>query len=93
MRGPTISFCASHELSLPEVYHASDVSEPLPEIPGISLSADCICEDLHTGSVKVALVTAELPGRHRTLFVVFKGSSYLLDFINWNLERGSCEWL
>ncbi|CAE7355020.1 unnamed protein product [Symbiodinium sp. CCMP2592] len=69
------------------VYSADDVSEPLPEIPGISLSADCLREDLHTGSVKVALVTAELPGRHRTLFVVFKGSSYLLDFINWNLEH------
>jgi len=69
------------------VYRADDVSEPLPEIPGISLSADCLREDLHTGSVKVALVTAELPGRHRTLFVVFKGSSYLLDFINWNLEH------
>ncbi|CAE7456936.1 unnamed protein product [Symbiodinium natans] len=69
------------------VYRADDVSEPLPEIPGISLVADCVREDLHTGSVKVALVTAELPGRHRTLFVVFKGSSYLLDFINWNLEH------
>ena len=79
------AFCSLARLS--EVYRADDVSEPLPEIPGISLSADCLREDLHTGSVKVALVTAELPGRHRTLFVVFKGSSYLLDFINWNLEH------
>ena len=70
-----------------EVYRADDVSEPLPEIPGISLVAESVCEDLRTGSVKMALVTAELPGRHRTLFVVFKGSSYLLDFINWNLEH------
>ena len=37
-------------------------------------------------SVKIASVTAELPVG-RVLFIVFKGTSYILDFLNWNLEH------
>ena len=37
-------------------------------------------------SVKIASVTAELPVG-RVLFIVFKGTSYMLDFLNWNLEH------
>ena len=37
-------------------------------------------------SVKIASVTAELPVG-KVLFIVFKGTSYILDFSNWNLEH------
>ena len=37
-------------------------------------------------SVKIASVTAELPVG-KVLFIVFKGTSYMLDFLNWNLEH------
>ena len=37
-------------------------------------------------SVKIACVTAHLP-LGPLLFVVFKGTSYILDFLNWNLEH------
>ena len=37
-------------------------------------------------SVKIACVTAHLP-LGPVLFVVFKGTSYILDFLNWNLEH------
>lgn len=70
-----------------KVYGTDGFSEPIPDLPGVSFSAGCVSEELQTGSVKMALVTAELPGDHRTLFVVFKGTSYLLDFVNWNLEH------
>lgn len=69
------------------VYCTDGISEPIPELPGVSLSAGCVSEELQTGSVRVALVTAELPGDHKTLFVVFKGTSYLLDVVNWNMEH------
>ncbi|CAE7604122.1 unnamed protein product [Symbiodinium natans] len=36
-------------------------------------------------AVKIATVTAELPSE-KVLYVVFKGTSYILDFLNWNLE-------
>ena len=69
------------------VYCSDGISEPIPDLPGVSLSAGCVSEELQTGSVKMALVTAELPGDHKTLFVVFKGTSYLLDVVNWNMEH------
>eukprot|EP00435_Cladocopium_sp_Y103_P059696 s347_g21.t1 len=69
------------------VYCTDGISEPIPELPGVSLSAGCVSEELQTGSVRVALVTAELPGDHKTLFAVFKGTSYLLDVVNWNMEH------
>eukprot|EP00435_Cladocopium_sp_Y103_P065850 s348_g27.t2 len=37
-------------------------------------------------SVKIASVTADLPVG-KVLFIVFKGTSYILDFLNWNLEH------
>lgn len=70
-----------------KVYCTDGISEPIPELPGVSLSAGCVSEELQTGSVRVALVTAELPGDHKTLFVVFKGTSYSLDVVNWNMEH------
>ncbi|CAK9000001.1 unnamed protein product [Durusdinium trenchii] len=69
------------------VYCTDGISEPIPDLPGVSLSAGCVSEELQTGSVKMALVTAELPGDHKTLFVIFKGTSYLLDVVNWNMEH------
>ena len=37
-------------------------------------------------SVKIASVTAALP-LGKVLFIVFKGTSYILDFLSWNLEH------
>ena len=38
------------------------------------------------GAVKVALVSATCP-EGRMLLVVFKGTSFIADFLNWNLEH------
>ncbi|CAK9099655.1 Lipase_3 domain-containing protein [Durusdinium trenchii] len=37
-------------------------------------------------SLKIASVTAHLP-TGKVLYIVFKGTSYMLDFLNWNLEH------
>lgn len=59
----------------------------LPQLPFVSLQAHCVLEDVKLGSLRVATATAQLPGGRKVFFVVFKGTSYLLDVVNWNVEH------
>ena len=65
--------------TLCKVYCSEGFAEPLPDVPGVSLTAGCVSEELQTGSIKMAMVTAEFPGEHRTLFVAFKGAPSILS--------------
>mmetsp|Transcript_101511 Transcript_101511/g.295841 ORF Transcript_101511/g.295841 Transcript_101511/m.295841 type:complete len:573 (+) Transcript_101511:52-1770(+) len=59
----------------------------LPHLPFVSVQAHCVLEDARLGSLKVATATAQIPGGRKVFFVIFKGTSYLLDIVNWNVEH------
>lgn len=59
----------------------------LPHVPFVTVQAHCVQEDVRLGSLKVATATAQIPGGRKAFFVVFKGTSYLLDVVNWNVEH------
>ncbi|CAE7655484.1 unnamed protein product [Symbiodinium sp. CCMP2456] len=63
----------------------TDEPEP-PELDHASMQVHRVIQPGEFGSaVKIATVTADLP-TGQVLYVVFKGTSYMLDFLNWNLE-------
>lgn len=70
------------------IYQISDVALPCP-VPPLTIAGEPVeflkekvYEDpLQGGPARVATVIAELPGSGKVLFLVFKGSSFLTDFI------------
>ncbi|CAK8989252.1 unnamed protein product [Durusdinium trenchii] len=85
--------CVHHAPEFPEFVAAvlskwiySDDLEPPCTIPNTSLAVHQVIQPGDLGAaLKMATVTATLP-TERVLFVIFKGTSYILDFLNWNLE-------
>ena len=63
----------------------TDDPEP-PSPPRTSMTVLRIIQRPKLGAVKVALVSATCP-EGRMMLVVFKGTSCILDFLNWNLEH------
>ncbi|CAE7800573.1 unnamed protein product [Symbiodinium sp. CCMP2592] len=63
----------------------TDEPEP-PQLDHASMQVHRVIQPGEFGSsVKIARVTADLP-TGKVMYVVFKGTSYILDFLNWNLE-------
>ena len=63
----------------------TDEPEP-PHLENVSMQVHRVVQPGEFGSaVKIATVTADLP-TGKVLYVAFKGTSYILDFLNWNLE-------
>ena len=63
----------------------TDELEP-PQLDHASMQVHRVIQPGEFGSsVKIARVTADLP-TDKVMYVVFKGTSYILDFLNWNLE-------
>ncbi|CAJ1416565.1 unnamed protein product [Effrenium voratum] len=63
----------------------TDEPEP-PQMAHVTFKVHIIIQPGDLGrAVKIASVTAHLP-REQVLFIVFKGTSYILDFLSWNLE-------
>ncbi|CAE7195127.1 unnamed protein product [Symbiodinium necroappetens] len=63
----------------------TDEPEP-PHLENASMQVHRVVQPGEFGSaVKIATVTADLPAG-KVLYVAFKGTSYILDFLNWNLE-------
>ncbi|OLP97879.1 hypothetical protein AK812_SmicGene19741 [Symbiodinium microadriaticum] len=57
-----------------------------PRLEHASMQVHRVIQPGEFGSaVKIATVTADLP-TGKVMYVVFKGTSYILDFLNWNLE-------
>ena len=66
----------------------TDALEP-PHVEGVFFEVHRIIQPGTVGTVaKIAAVTATLPEpTGKVLYVVFKGTSYVLDFLNWQLEH------
>ncbi|CAE7344409.1 unnamed protein product [Symbiodinium natans] len=63
----------------------TDEPDP-PQLDHVSTQVHRVIQPGEFGSsVKIATVTADLP-TGKVMYVVFKGTSYILDFLNWNLE-------
>merc|ERR1712136_614157 len=65
--------------------------DPVPDLPYVNLVSNCLMEETKTGSVKVGAVTGSFETGRKVLFLAFKGTSYLMDFINWNIEHDHAE--
>ena len=64
----------------------TDAVEP-PHIEGVTFVVHQVIHPGASGTVaKLATVTAMLPTQ-KVLYVVFKGTSYMLDYLNWQLEH------
>ena len=64
----------------------TDAVEP-PHIEGVTFEVHHVIQPCDGGTVaKLATVTAMLPTQ-KVLYVVFKGTSYMLDYLNWQLEH------
>ncbi|CAE7235536.1 unnamed protein product [Symbiodinium sp. CCMP2456] len=64
----------------------TDEPEP-PHLESTAMQVHRVVQPVEFGSaVKIATVTADLP-TGKVLYVAFKGTSYILDFYNWNLEH------
>ena len=64
----------------------TDAVEP-PHIEGVTFEVHQVIHPGANGTVaKLATVTAMLPTQ-KVLYVVFKGTSYMLDYLNWQLEH------
>ena len=64
----------------------ADELAPPRTIPNASFQIHQVITPRDLGAaLKMATVTATLP-TEKVLFVIFKGTSYILDFLNWNLE-------
>lgn len=72
------------------VYDAK-AQDPVPDLPYVNLVSNCLMEETKTGSVKVGAVTGSFETGRKVLFLAFKGTSYLMDFINWNIEHDHAE--
>ena len=66
----------------------TDALEP-PHVEGVTFEGHRIIQPGTDGTVaKIATVTATLPEpTGKVLYVVFKGTSYMLDYLNWQLEH------
>ena len=58
-----------------------------PEMANVTCEVHAVMQPGDLGrSLKIASVTAHLP-LGKVFFIVFKGTSYMLDFLNWNLQH------
>jgi len=70
------------------IYWVHNVSSPCP-VPNLSVGGDSVMflvhkvyeDPLHCSPARLATVTAMIPGHGSSVYLVFKGSSFLADFV------------